>query len=141
MTLRFIVYGQAEPAGSKRSVGHRRIIDANPKAADWKRHVAQHVGAAYDGQELLTGPLSVEMVFYRPRPANHYGTGRNQGVVKKSAPEYPTTRPDCLKLGRGVEDSLTGIIWADDSQIVDEHLSKLYGSPARVEITVTVMSA
>jgi len=141
MTLRFIVYGQAEPAGSKRSVGHRRIIDANPKAADWKRQVAQVVGHAFDGNRLLEGPLRLQLVFYRPRPANHYGTGRNQGQVKTSAPWYPITRPDAGKLARGVEDALTGIIWADDSQIVDERLFKLYGSPARVEITIREMGA
>jgi len=141
MTLRFIVYGQAEPAGSKRNIGHRRIIDANPKAAEWKRQVAQVVGHAFDGNRLLEGPLRLELVFYRPRPANHYGTGRNQGRVKASAPEYPITRPDCLKQARGIEDALTGVIWRDDSQIVDELLFKRYGSPACVEITVTVMNA
>src|SRR3990172_1521410 len=141
MTLRFIVYGQPAPAGSKRSIGHRRIIDANPKAAEWKRQVAQVVGHAFDGNRLLEGPLRLELVFYRPRPANHYGTGRNQGRVKASAPEYPVGRPDVLKLARGVEDALSGILYMDDAQIVSERLTKLYGSPARVEITVTVMSA
>ena len=141
MTLRFVVYGQAEPAGSKRNIGHRRIIDANPKAADWKRQVAQVVGQAFDGNRLLEGALELELVFYRPRPGNHYGTGRNQGRVKASAPEYPVGRPDVLKLARGVEDALSGILYMDDAQIVAERLAKLYGSPARVEITVTVMSA
>jgi len=46
-----------------------------------------------------------------------------------------------LKLARGVEDALSGILYMDDAQIVSERLTKLYGSPARVEITVTVMSA
>lgn len=141
MSLRFVVYGDVQPTGSKRSVGHRRIIDANPKAADWKRQVAQVVGHAFDGNRLLDGPLRLKLVFYRPRPANHYGTGRNQGVVKGSAPKYPVGRPDVLKLARGVEDALSGILYMDDAQIVSERLTKLYGSPARVEITVTVMSA
>ena len=41
-----------------------------------------------------------------------------------------------LKLARAVEDALTGIVWRDDAQIVDEQLSKVYGEPARVEVDV-----
>jgi predicted short-subunit dehydrogenase-like oxidoreductase (DUF2520 family) len=41
-----------------------------------------------------------------------------------------------LKLARGVEDALTGIVWRDDAQIVVEHLEKRYGSPARCEVRV-----
>jgi len=34
-----------------------------------------------------------------------------------------------LKLARAVEDALTGVIWADDAQIVDEVIRKRYGRP------------
>ena len=76
------------------------------------------------------------MVQYRPRPSNHFGTGKNAGVRKDSAPYFPIVRPDVLKIARGIEDALTGVIYRDDSQIVDEHLMKRYGEPARVEIIV-----
>jgi Holliday junction resolvase RusA-like endonuclease len=49
---------------------------------------------------------------------------------------YPTTKPDSLKLARGAEDSLTGIIYRDDAQVIDLNVKKRYGSPARVEIEV-----
>lgn len=48
----------------------------------------------------------------------------------------PATRPDVLKLARCAEDSLTGIVWRDDAQIVEEHLFKYWGEPARVEIEI-----
>jgi hypothetical protein len=32
-----------------------------------------------------------------------------------------------LKLARAAEDALTGVLWLDDSQIVDERISKAYG--------------
>jgi Holliday junction resolvase RusA-like endonuclease len=35
-----------------------------------------------------------------------------------------------------VEDALTGIVWEDDSQIIDERLTKRYGTPAGVLIVV-----
>lgn len=134
------VYGAAAPAGSKRAVvnpssGRAFVIDANKNVAAWKREVRQAAGEAFHG-ELYTGPVSVEFTFYRVRPKGHYGTGRNDGVLKASAPAYPTQAPDALKLARGVEDALTGLVYRDDAQIVDEVIRKRYGSPARVELTV-----
>ena len=41
-----------------------------------------------------------------------------------------------LKLTRAVEDALTGLVWRDDAQVVDEVLSKRYGAPERVEVRV-----
>ena len=141
--FRFTVYGDVEPAGSKRAFVHpgsgRAIVtDANKKAKAWKGRVAQVAGENFNG-ELLTGPLDVCFTFYRPRLASHYGTGRNAGSLKESAPAYPITRPDALKLARGCEDALSGVVYRDDSQIVDEVLRKRWGSPARVEIEIEEM--
>ncbi len=140
MTAQFTVYGQAQPGGSKRAVqtgAGVRVIDANRKAAPWKDQIRYQVGAAYDGHPLLDGPLALELTFYQLRPKHHYGTGRNAGIVKAGAPRFPIVAPDVLKLARGVEDALTGLVWRDDAQIVWEFLTKLYGEPARVEIMVS----
>lgn len=147
--LEFTVFGKSEPAGSKKAVpqGPRwGVVDANPNAAEWKARVAdaagEHwrpeppAGGADDWDGLLTGPLAVEFVFTVTRPKTQMGTGRNEGTVRRSAPLYPATRPDVLKLARGVEDALTGVVWRDDAQIVDERLRKVYGAPARCEIRV-----
>lgn len=130
--IRFEVPGNVEPAGSKRAFKHAHtgaliVTDANSKAKPWKASVAASGREAMAGRDLFRGPVSLMLVFYRPRPKGHMGTGRNAQVVKPSAPAYPITKPDVLKLARAVEDALTGVVWADDAQIVDEHLVKAYG--------------
>lgn len=146
MTLSFTVYGKAAPAGSKRAFnqgGHIRVVDANPNAKGWKNDVAQAAIHAMlePGDDssrileigpLLTGPLSLSIVFVIPRPKSHYG----KRGLRPTAPARPTVKPDLLKLARGVEDALTGVIYRDDAQIVGELLIKEYGEPARVEITI-----
>lgn len=137
------VFGEAQPGGSKRAVplggrnptGRWGVVDANRRAGPWKESVAQEAGFRYQGS-LLTMPIVAEMIFYRVRPKGHFGTGRNEGIVKDSAPAYPAGRPDVLKLARAVEDALTGIVWADDALIVDERISKRWGDRARVEIRI-----
>jgi len=139
--VEFTVYGVAKPAGSKkafvnRKTGRAQIKDDSDNRT-WRQEVALTAIAAMGGDRPLTGPLAVEFVFYRPRPAGHYGSGRNQGTLKEAAPMYPVIRPDVLKLARLVEDALTGIVYQDDAQIVLEVLAKVYGAPERLDVTVT----
>lgn len=148
-TIRVVVYGKAEPAGSKKAFALRRrdgslvtrpngapiinITDDNSKSRGFKQDVAKAARAVYNGP-LLDGPLDVLIVFYRPRLKAHL---RKDGSVKDSALDAkPVSKPDVLKLARGVEDALTGVVWRDDAQIVDERIRKMYGEPARVEIEI-----
>ena len=146
--ISFTVYGLAQPAGSKRPFAIKNkagepvmkngrplivTVDANPNAGEWKQQVAKAARVAYQGQ-LIDGPVSAEFNFFRPRPAGHFG---QNGLNKKGREtNSPVSKPDLLKLARGVEDALTGIVWRDDSQIVTEALMKLWGEPARVEIII-----
>lgn len=149
--IRFTVFGDPQTAGSKKAFMLRRrdgspvtrgngspiinITDDNSKSKGWKQQVAYAARQAYRG-ELLDGPVRLTLTFFRPRLGSHFGTGRNAGRLKDSAPEHPTTKPDVLKLARAVEDALTKVVWGDDAQIVDERLVKAWGEPARVEVTI-----
>lgn len=138
--IRIVIRGKAEPAGSKTGFvipGTKRvsIVDANKKAKPWKQGVAADACDQYKG-EPLTCAVDVLMVFTMPRPKGHYGTGRNAQLLKENAPLQPTVAPDVLKLARGVEDALTGIVYRDDAQIVNEALQKRYGETPMVEILV-----
>lgn len=144
MTLSFTVYGVAAPAGSKtsgqRKDGSRFVRDSSRRAAPWKHDVANAAAVAAGEAEhrvsfgvLLDGPLALYVRFVIPRPKGHYGV---RGL-RPSAPAHPTTRPDITKLLRAVEDALTGIVWRDDAQVVEQRASKVYGEPARCEIAIS----
>ena len=148
---RFIVYGVAQPAGSKQAYVplHPKTkepyrnknggivvstVDDNPKNKGWKKHVAKVAREEYGGPVFI-GPVKVTMLFYRERPKAHF---TSTGLLSKLGREtpYPITKPDATKLLRGTEDALKGICWVDDAQVVKPCPEKLYGSPPRVEITV-----
>lgn len=152
-TITFTVLGQAQTAGSKQSFVplHRTTkqpfrnknggivvstVDDNPKGKSWKKVVAKAATDVYRGP-LLEGPLVATFRFYRPRPKNHFA---KFGLSKAGALSLaPDTRPDVLKLARAAEDALNGICYVDDSQIVEEHLFKHWGEPARLEVEITQM--
>lgn len=128
--VQFFVAGIPKPAGSKRGfyiakIKRVVITDDCKTSRDWKTDVKHEAQRQYDGP-LWTCPIRLELTFIMPRPASHYRTGKNAHMLRDSAPERPTSKPDVLKLARGVEDALTKIIWEDDAQIVDEELNKFY---------------
>lgn len=84
----------------------------------------------------LTGPLVIDCVFYMPRPKYHYGTGRNSGKLKPSAPVFHVRKPDTSNLVKFIEDCLNGVCWKDDSQIYQITATKRYGEEPRTEITI-----
>lgn len=147
--ISFSVFGEPKPQGSKKVMpiyskagpvmrdGRvlTRCVNDNPKLGEWRQEIAHAARQAYSGP-LLCGALQVVMRFVRPRPSSHFGTGRNFAVLKPSAPAWPTTKPDVLKLARAVEDSMKGVIYRDDSQIVREVLAKDYGDYFRVDVVV-----
>lgn len=140
MSVTFTVWGEAKPAGSKRAFVHPHtgrpvVTDMSGKPGrDWRQAVAS--AAAEACSEPLSGALAVTMTFYRRRPRSHFRTGRYAHLLRDGAPVYPITRPDVLKLARAAEDAMSGIVYADDAQIVSEHLDKRYGEQPRAVVSV-----
>ena len=129
--LAFTVYGKPEPQGSTRAFvvkGRPVITSANKGLKAWRQQVsAAALAAVVAGTEFITlEPVSVAVDFYFDRPKS----------VKRAA---MTVRPDVDKILRGTFDSLTGIVFADDSQVVKCVATKQYGSPARAEISIEVL--
>ena len=82
--------------------------------------------------------IHLDMVFVLPRPKGHYGTGRNAGKVKDSAPKYPKGRPDIDNYIKFSMDCINGMgkVWKDDSQVVSINALKRYGENPRTEIEI-----
>jgi crossover junction endodeoxyribonuclease RusA len=136
----FTVLGDPQPQGSKtvvQSKGRRpRTIEDNPLTMPWRQAVAATALEAMGDRQLRTGPLKLTATFVLKRPASHWGTGRNHGQLKPSAPIYCPTRPDADKLLRAIGDALTGVVFRDDVQLVIVHAEKHYGAPACAHIVV-----
>src|ERR1044072_7246091 len=140
--VEFTVIGHPQPAGSKRAFPNKgggvSVVDANPKAKSWQAEVSVAAIQVMIDTELpmFEGPCGLAVVFTLARPQGHFGTGRNAGVLKDSAPVHPIVKPDSTKLLRGVEDAMTTIVWRDDSQVVEQFVLKRYGVPEGAKVTV-----
>lgn len=138
MLIGFDVQDHPAPQGSKRHVGHGRMIESSKHVRPWREAVKE--SALKAAAEWLTAqdqpgpviiardiPVFVDMTFRHHRPKGHYRTGRNSHLLKDNAPEFVTVYPDVSKLIRSTEDAITAAqIWADDAQVVDVHAVQIY---------------
>jgi crossover junction endodeoxyribonuclease RusA len=131
------VHGEPAPQGSKSVSRHGGVYEKSRKVKPWRdaiRAAALAADAAAPGQDAgtLHGPIRVDITFLMARPKGHYGTGRNAGQLRESAPVFPATRPDLDKLIRSTLDGLMlAGLYADDGQVVALTAVKEYADPDR----------
>ena len=81
-------------------------------------------------------PVYIQFWFGVPRPKSHYGTGKNAGIIKQSAPKYPAKKPDFDNYEKFIADCFNCVVYRDDSQIVSWRGDKRYTENPRTEIEV-----
>ena len=125
--MTFTVYGDPVPQGRPR-FGNGRTYDP-PKSRRYKQDVAVAASAAMRGRAPLQGALACSLRFYMPIPKN-VSQKRRQELTGR----FTTKRTgDIENLAKGVMDAVNGIVWQDDSQVVQLNIEKRYGHVPRVE--------
>lgn len=139
MRVDFFAAGEPKPKGSTRAFVVRRATgklgaattSANPEERDWRAVVAHEARLAMAGRVPFNVPVAMTLVFVMVRPGAHFGTGRNEMVLRPSAPVAPMTKPDLDKLVRSVKDALTGVVYQDDARVVQVLARKVYCNKTR----------
>lgn len=126
--LELWVSGEPQPQGSKRLFAGRLVEGNDRTLRPWRANIAGEARYAFAGEPTAEA-VRVTLGFMFARPKSHYGSGRNAGEIKRSAPAYKSTRPDLDKLVRAVLDALTGIVFVEDSQVAVLTAWKDFGPP------------
>ena len=127
--IRFTAFGRPLPQGSKNAFksGNRVVlVEASKGLKPWRSVVAlcaKEVMLTADDMSLIDGPVAVDILFI-------FVPGK---TVKRKA---MTTKPDADKLSRAILDSLTGVCWRDDAQVVDLRARKVYGLVDMAQVVV-----
>lgn len=154
----WFVDGHPAPGGSKTAFVPRRkdgsivmrpgtnypvvsITDAGGKAnKEWRKVVGWQARAALpSGWQPTDRPMLLRLNFWLRRPAGHL---TSKGAPSSQWRQYPTVKPDVLKLARSTEDALTLIVWIDDSQVISQVNTKQYcgqGDRTGCRIRITLL--
>lgn len=134
--LVIIAYGEPAQQGDLARGQYGNLYHSNKKLKPWRDTVADATrDAVAELAPDVVGPLyrrgtgvGLSAVWTFRRSGAHFGSGRNAGILKDSAPREHVHSPDLDKLLRAIFDALTaGGAWHDDRQVcrIDD-LARVY---------------
>jgi len=100
------------------------------KTVAYESAVAMFARQAMGAAEPIPGPVAVSIVATWPIPAS-WSKKRREGA------KWKTSKPDADNVAKAIGDACNGIVWQDDSQVVDLRCVKLYGAVPGVLVEVT----
>ncbi|GGH17128.1 RusA family crossover junction endodeoxyribonuclease [Paenibacillus segetis] len=138
--IQFTVYGEPVAQGRPRAStqgGFVKLYDP-AKSRDYKDYVrlaaVEHAPAA-----LIEGPIGMALTVYRSMP-KYLSKYPKKASAAERGEILPTSKPDTDNYLKGVKDALKGVIWKDDSQVVDVFARKRYSARPRIEIKIKELS-
>jgi len=138
-TIQVFIPGVPVPKGSAKAfyvkaLGRARVVQDNAeKQRPWASMIAVMTRDRWT-YGVTNSAVHADMLFVMPRPKSHL---RANGSVKGSfAQREHTSKPDVDKLARCVLDALTGVLYTDDSQVVEINARKTYGGAPGCMLTI-----
>lgn len=134
MAIKFEVIGSPVAQGRPRasSYGGKITMHDPKKSKEYKQYV-KLAAAQHAPEQLLDEPLHLIVKVFRPIPKS-FSKKKTQEAI--TGVLRPITKPDTDNYLKGVKDALNGVIWRDDSIIVDTSVSKYYSDKPRIEVEV-----
>lgn len=132
--IEFVIPGQPIPQGRPRAGKNKgRLIMYDPnESKEYKQYVSL-IAKHYAPKNLYKDNLKMVIKIYRQIPKS---TTKKDRALFLAGIKRPVTKPDTSNYVKGIEDALNGIIYKDDSQIVDLYAAKYYSDNPRVEILI-----
>ena len=132
--ITYEIEGTPRPQGSKRHLGNGVMIESSRHVREWRALARMKAVEAMQGRERFAKPHAVRLrvTFGFGRPKKHF----KKGVLRPDAPTFHVTRPDADKLLRALLDSMSEVVFEDDSQAADIKVKKVYSKGAVTSVTV-----
>ena len=134
--MTFVVAGEAVPQGRPRFMRNGHAYDPQ-KSRDYKEQVAFAASWAMRGQSAFQKgtPLKCAITIWHKTPARFT---KEQKKMVENETLRPTSKPDVDNIAKSITDAMNGIVYADDSQIVELICEKYYAVEPKVMVKVSL---
>ena len=134
LVVTFSVDGDPVPKSRPRFARRGNFVQTytDAKTIDYETHVAMKARQAIGSTEPLKGALTV-FLYLRYAVPPLYSKKRKEACL--GGVEYPK-KIDLDNVYKSITDAMNGIVYADDSQIVEAHITKVYAETAGANIMV-----
>ena len=134
LVVTFTVDGDPVPKGRPRFARRGQFVQTytDAKTIDYETQVAMKARHAIGSTKPLESALTVFLYLRYTVPAS-YSKKRKEACLR--GVEYPK-RIDIDNVYKSVTDAMNGIVYVDDSQIVEAHIKKVYAEESGANIMV-----
>ena len=135
MQIHFQVEGDPKGKGRPRfsRVGSFTKVYTDKQTLSYEAMIAFFAKQAMGVTDLLETPVSVFLYVRLPVPQS-YTKKRREACLRGT--EKPCKKPDIDNIAKTYLDAMNGVIFVDDTQVVDLHVKKLYSDKAGVDVMV-----
>ena len=127
----------ANPVGKQRARYARRgnfVQTYTPdKTRNYEALLKEAATEAMGSSEPLETPVSLYLYIRVPIPKS-FSKKKVQDCLNGS--EQPMKKPDSSNVLKSVEDAMNGVVYKDDCQIINHHMTRVYSTLAGVDICV-----
>jgi Holliday junction resolvase RusA-like endonuclease len=127
----------ADPVGKQRARYARRgnfVQTYTPdKTRTYESLIKEAATEAMGSSEPLETPVNLYLYNRAPIPKSY---SKKKIVDCLNGLEKPIKKPDASNVLKSVEDAMNGVVYRDDCQIVNFHVSKVYSSQSGIDVCV-----
>lgn len=132
-TVYFVVYGNPVGKGRPRATSQggfvRMYTDA--KTLGFESAVADEARIAMREWQAFDTPMQLQLSAYYPIPKSWSKKKRQMAMDGEI---HPQVKPDLDNVMKAVLDAMNGVVYVDDSQVINMVATKRYSSDPRVEV-------
>lgn len=125
------VSGKGRPRFARQGTFVKTYTDA--KTLTYEKSIQTYAKKAMGSTSPLIGAVAAYLHIGIPIPPS-YSKTRQKACI--NGDERPTKKPDIDNIVKAVLDGMNGIVYLDDKQVVDLHLTKVYSSKEGIDIMV-----
>ena len=127
----------ADPVGKQRARYARRgnfVQTYTPdKTRTYESLIKEAATEAMGSSEPLETPVNLYLYIRVPIPKSY---SKKKVADCLNGLEKPIKKPDASNVLKSVEDAMNGVVYRDDCQIVNFHVSKVYSSQSGIDVCV-----
>jgi len=137
MTFMITFKVDGDPVGKQRARYAKRgnfVQTYTPdKTRNYEFSIKEAAIEAMGSSEALETPVTLYLYIRAPIPKS-LPKKRLEAISNGS--EKPIKKPDASNVLKSVEDAMNGVVYKDDSQIVNIHVTKVYSSQSGIDVCV-----
>lgn len=127
---------QSRPRFARR--GRGVVVYEKKEMKTWRTECSRLIKKSFGAKKIIEGPLKIDVTFYI-KPQKYIFSKKKLRKKLEAEEIFCSKKPDIDNYLKALLDSMTGVAFEDDRQVVECRARKLYSLKPRIEFEIKEM--